>query len=52
VSFVYDSLGRATSTTDVGGQVLNYTYDANDRRTKMSFSSTTKATYSYDPVNR
>jgi RHS repeat-associated protein len=52
VSFVYDSLGRATSTTDVWGQVINYTYDANDRRTKLSFGATTKATYTYDAVNR
>jgi RHS repeat-associated protein len=52
VSFVYDSLGRVTSTTDVWGQVLNYTYDANDRRTKMSFGTTTNATYTYDALNR
>jgi RHS repeat-associated protein len=52
VSFVYDSLGRATSTTDVWGQAINYTYDANDRRTKMSFGATTKATYTYDVVDR
>jgi RHS repeat-associated protein len=52
VSFVYDSLGRAASTTDVWGQVLNYTYDANDRRTKLSFGATTNATYVYDVVNR
>ncbi len=52
VSFVYDNLGRGTSTTDVWGQVINYTYDANDRRTKMSFGTTTKATYTYDVVNR
>ena len=52
VSFVYDSLGRAASTTDVWGQMLNYTYDANDRRTKMSFGATTNATYTYDVVNR
>ncbi|HXM51509.1 MAG TPA: Ig-like domain-containing protein [Pyrinomonadaceae bacterium] len=52
VSFVYDNLGRATSTTDVWGQVLNYIYDANDRRTKLSFGATTNATYTYDAVNR
>lgn len=52
VSFVYDSLGRTTSTTDVFGQVLNYTYDANDRRTKLSFGATTNANYTYDAVNR
>jgi RHS repeat-associated protein len=32
--------------------VLNYTYDANDRRTKLSFGATTNATYAYDVVNR
>lgn len=52
VSFVYDSLGRTTSTTDVFGQVLNYVFDANDRRTKLSFGATTSATYAYDVVNR
>jgi RHS repeat-associated protein len=52
VSFVYDNIGRTTSTTDVFGQVLNYTYDANDRRTKLSFGATTNATYAYDVVNR
>jgi RHS repeat-associated protein len=51
-SFVYDKLGRVTSTTDVWGQLINYTYDANGRRTKISFGSTTKATYSYDTLNR
>jgi RHS repeat-associated protein len=52
VSFVYDKLGRVTSTTDVWGQLINYTYDANGRRTKMSFGSTTFATYTYDALNR
>ena len=52
VSFVYDSLGRTTSTTDVWGQVLNYIYDANDRRTRLSFGTTTNVTYTYDVLNR
>jgi RHS repeat-associated protein len=52
VSFVYDSLGRTTSATDVWGQVLNYTYDSSDRRTKLSFGAATNATYTYDVVNR
>jgi RHS repeat-associated protein len=52
VGFVYDKLGRVTSTTDVWGQAVNYTYDVNGRRTKMSFGSTTKATYTYDAINR
>ncbi|HYR76513.1 MAG TPA: RHS repeat-associated core domain-containing protein [Pyrinomonadaceae bacterium] len=52
VGFVYDKLGRVTSTTDVWGQLINYTYDANGRRTKMSFGSSTFATYTYDALNR
>ena len=52
VSFVYDKLGRVTGTTDVWGQAINYTYDANGRRTKMSFGSSTFATYTYDALNR
>src|SRR5260370_40756844 len=52
VSFVYDQLGRVTSTTDVWGQVISYTYDANDRRTKISQGSTTFATYTNDELNR
>jgi len=51
VSFVYDQLGRVTSTTDVAGQAINYSYDANGRRTTMSFGSTTFATYTYDALN-
>jgi RHS repeat-associated protein len=52
VSFSHDSLGRTTSTTDVFGQVLNFAYDANDRRTRLSFGTTTNATYTYDAVNQ
>lgn len=52
VSFVYDKLGQVTSTTDIWGQAVNYTYDANGRRTKMSLGSTTLATYTYDALNR
>jgi RHS repeat-associated protein len=51
-SFVYDKLGRVNTTTDVWGQAINYTYDANGRRTKMSLGSTTVATYTYDALNR
>ena len=29
VNFVHDKLGRITSTTDVWGQVIDYTYDPN-----------------------
>jgi RHS repeat-associated protein len=52
VSFTYDNLGRGANTTDVFGQVLSYTYDANDRRTKLSLGATINATYTYDAVDR
>jgi RHS repeat-associated protein len=52
VSYAYDNLRRVTSTTDVWGQVINYSYDANNRRTNMSFGTTTFATYTYDTLNR
>jgi RHS repeat-associated protein len=52
VSFVYDKLGRVTSATDVWGQLINYAYNANDRRTSMNLGTTTKATYTYDALNR
>jgi RHS repeat-associated protein len=52
VSLVYDKLRRLTSTTDVWGQVINYAYDANDRRTEMAFGNSRFASYAYDSVNR
>lgn len=52
VTFVYDNLGRISSTTDVWGETLNYTYDGNDRRTKISIGATPNASYLYDAVNR
>lgn len=52
LSFSYDSVGRTISTGDVFGQVLNYTYDANDRRMRLSFGATTNATYVYDALDR
>ena len=38
--------------TDVFGQVVDYNYDANGNRTKLSLNSAIVATYNYDPVNR
>jgi RHS repeat-associated protein len=52
LSFTYDNLGRVAVTTDVWGEVLDYTYDANGRRTRLSLGATTKATYAYDSLNR
>jgi RHS repeat-associated protein len=51
VSFVYDKLGQVTSATDVWGQAINYTYDADGRRTQTSFGANT-FNYSYDAINR
>jgi RHS repeat-associated protein len=52
VSFIYDNVGRVTSATDIWGQIINYTYDANDRRTKISLGGSILATYAYDQLNR
>ncbi len=52
MSYTYDNVRRMTSTTDVWGQVINYSYDANNRRTSMGFGTTTFATYTYDTLNR
>lgn len=52
VSFVYDKLRRVASTTDVWGQTINYTYDADGRRTQMSFGNSKFASYTYDSAGR
>jgi len=52
VSFVYDKMRRVTGTTDVWAQAINYAYDANGRRTQMSFGKTKFASYAYDAVDR
>jgi RHS repeat-associated protein len=52
VTLHYNGMMRVDTTTDVFGQVLNYTFDANGNRTAMSFDTTTAATYQYDPLNR
>jgi RHS repeat-associated protein len=52
VNFDYDKMSRLTSATDVFGQVVNYNYDANGNRTKLSLNAATVATYRYDGLNR
>jgi RHS repeat-associated protein len=48
----YDNMDRVASTTDVWGQVIGYTYDANGNRTQLKFGTSVNATYQYDVLNR
>ncbi len=52
VTIAYDNRGRVSSVTDVFGQMVSYTYDANSNRTQLSLNSVTSATYQYDVINR
>ncbi|MEK6282276.1 MAG: RHS repeat-associated core domain-containing protein [Acidobacteriota bacterium] len=52
VTIAYDNRGRASSVTDVFGQVVSYLYDANSNRTQLSLNTATSATYQYDVINR
>jgi RHS repeat-associated protein len=53
-SFVYDALGRVTSTTQ-NGQTLSYAYDAAGNRTALTWPDTGSnaliVSYLYDPLN-
>jgi RHS repeat-associated protein len=52
VNFVYDNRGRVATTTDVWGQTLASSYDANGNRTALALNSSAYATYAYDEENR
>ena len=52
VTMAYDNRSRVSSVTDVFGQVVGYSYDANSNRTQLSLNSATSATYQYDVINR
>jgi RHS repeat-associated protein len=52
VSFTYNNVGQVQSTTDVWGEVLNYTYDANGNRTELKRGTNSYSTYAYDDLNR
>ena len=52
VTMAYDNRGRVNSVTDVFGQVVGYSYDANSNRTQLSLNSATNATYQYDVIDR
>jgi RHS repeat-associated protein len=51
-SFVYDAVGNRTQRTDFNGAVTNYTFDALNRLTTISYPDTTSATYGYDVLSR
>jgi RHS repeat-associated protein len=52
VSFSYNNMSRVSSTTDVWGQILNYTYDGNGNRTQLKVGGNNYTTYTYDDLNR
>ena len=52
VNFDYNKMNRLTSVTDVFGQVVEYNYDANANRTKLSLNSAIVESYRYDVVDR
>lgn len=52
VNFDYNRMNRLTSVTDVFGQTVDYNYDANGNRTRLSLNTASVATYRYDAVNR
>lgn len=52
VTVAYNSLNRVGSTTDVWGQTVTYTYDANGNRTQMTAGVGNATGYQYDALNR
>jgi RHS repeat-associated protein len=52
VNFDYNKMNRVTTVTDVFGQVVEYNYDANGNRAKLSLNSAIVASYKYDAVDR
>jgi YD repeat-containing protein len=52
LSFNYNKMNRLIRVTDVFGQVVEYSFDSNGSRTKLSLNSATVATYRYDAINR
>jgi len=52
VNFDYNRTNRLKSVTDVFGKVIDYAYDPNGNRTRLSVNDGTVATYRYDALNR
>jgi RHS repeat-associated protein len=52
VTIAYDNRSRVCSVTDVFGQVVSYSYDANSNRTQLNLNGSLNASYQYDVINR
>jgi YD repeat-containing protein len=52
MSFVYDAAGNRSQRTDYNNAVTNYTSDALNRLTNISYPDLTAATYGYDELSR
>src|ERR1700738_971338 len=52
IAFDYNKMNRLTRVTDMFGQEVNYNYDPNGNRTKLSLNAVVVATYRYDAINR
>jgi RHS repeat-associated protein len=52
MSYGYDAAGNRNQRTDFNGAITNYTYDALNRPTTISYPDTTSVTYGYDVLSR
>lgn len=52
MTFVYDAAGNRSQRTDYNNAVTNYTSDALNRLTNISYPDLTTATYGYDELSR
>jgi RHS repeat-associated protein len=52
VNFDYNRMNRMTSVTDIFGQAVDYNYDLNGNRTKLSLNGAVVETYRYDAIDR
>ncbi|MGA1842659.1 MAG: RHS repeat domain-containing protein, partial [bacterium] len=51
-TYAFDALNRLSTVTDPDGGVTSYTYDAVGNRASITYPNGTKATYTYDALNR
>lgn len=52
INFDYNKMNRLTNVTDVFGQLIEYSYDDNGNRTKLSLNAAVLANYRYDVLDR